>query len=277
MEPTNLVRRIFHPTDLGTGSTTAFLHALRIATVTRSVLTIMHVTKDESTEWSELPGVRSTLARWGMIRDDQDMEGLTALGVGVRKVLYPGKDPAGACLDHLEKHPTDLIVLSTHQEEGRVSWLDRKVAEPLSRGAREPTLFIPSDRPGFVDAGTGAVSMGRILVPVAMQPDPRRALDVAFRLADRLGLEQVVFTLLHVGDDATDPMIELPVRKGWTFDRVVREGEVVETIVHVAEATKADLVLMTTEGHDGFLDALRGSTTERVMRSVSCPMLAVPV
>jgi nucleotide-binding universal stress UspA family protein len=45
----------------------------------------------------------------------------------------------------------------------------------------------------------------------------------------------------------------------------------------VAEATKADLVLMTTEGHDGFLDALRGSTTERVMRSVSCPMLAVPV
>jgi nucleotide-binding universal stress UspA family protein len=72
-------------------------------------------------------------------------------------------------------------------------------------------------------------------------------------------------------------MIELPVRKGWTFDRVVREGEVVETIVHVAEATKADLVLMTTEGHDGFLDALRGSTTERVMRSVSCPMLAVPV
>jgi len=277
MEPTNIVRRIFHPTDLGAGSTTAFLHALRIATVTRSVLTIMHVTKDESTEWSELPGVRSTLARWGMIRDDQDMDGLTALGVGVRKVLYPGKDPAGACLDHLEKHPTDLIVLSTHQEGGRVSWLDRKVAEPLARGAGEPTLFLPSDRPGFVDAATGAISIERILVPVAMQPDPRSALDVAVTLADRLGLEQVVFTLLHVGDASTDPLIELPARQGWTFDRVVREGELVETIVHVAEATKTDLLLMTTKGHDGFLDALRGSTTERVMRAVNCPVLAVPV
>jgi len=277
MEPTNIVRRIFHPTDLGAGSTTAFLHALRIATVTRSVLTIMHVTKDESTEWGDLPGVRSTLALWGMLRDDQDMEGLKALGVGVRKVLYPGKDPAGACLDHLEEHPTDLIVLATHQEEGRVSWLDRKVAEPLSRGAGEPTLFIPSDRPGFVDAATGAITLNRILVPVAMQPDPRRALEVAVRLADRLGLEQVVFTLLHVGDASTDPLIELPVHEGWTFERMVREGERVETIVHVAQAIRADAVLMTTQGRDGFLDALRGTTTERVMRAVDCPVLAVPV
>jgi nucleotide-binding universal stress UspA family protein len=33
---------------------------------------------------------------------------------------------------------------------------------------------------------------------------------------------------------------------------------------------------MATDGRDGFLDALRGSFTERVLRGVDCPVLAVP-
>jgi len=36
-----------------------------------------------------------------------------------------------------------------------------------------------------------------------------------------------------------------------------------------------DLVAMTTEGRHGFMDALRGSTTERVLRTAPCPVLAV--
>jgi nucleotide-binding universal stress UspA family protein len=34
---------------------------------------------------------------------------------------------------------------------------------------------------------------------------------------------------------------------------------------------------MTTEGHHGFMDALRGSTTERVLRAARCPLLAVSI
>jgi nucleotide-binding universal stress UspA family protein len=54
-------------------------------------------------------------------------------------------------------------------------------------------------------------------------------------------------------------------------------GEVVKTILAVAEESKADLIVMTTKGHNGFLDALRGSTTERVLRHARCPVLAVPL
>jgi nucleotide-binding universal stress UspA family protein len=59
-------------------------------------------------------------------------------------------------------------------------------------------------------------------------------------------------------------------------EQVVRPGEVVGTIVHMAEAIDADVVVMATKGRDGFLDALRGTQTEQVVRSVSCPVLAVP-
>jgi len=37
-----------------------------------------------------------------------------------------------------------------------------------------------------------------------------------------------------------------------------------------------DMIGMATAGHHGFLDALRGSTTERVLRRSPCPLLAVP-
>ncbi len=48
-------------------------------------------------------------------------------------------------------------------------------------------------------------------------------------------------------------------------------------IVAAAEDPPADLIALSTAGRHGFLDALRGSTTERVLRQARCPVLAVPV
>jgi nucleotide-binding universal stress UspA family protein len=33
---------------------------------------------------------------------------------------------------------------------------------------------------------------------------------------------------------------------------------------------------MVTEGSHGFLDALRGSTTQQIIRQAPCPVLAIP-
>ncbi len=51
----------------------------------------------------------------------------------------------------------------------------------------------------------------------------------------------------------------------------VRQGDVVETILQTAAEIDADLIAMPTAGHRGILDALRGSTTERVLRHAPCP------
>ena len=51
---------------------------------------------------------------------------------------------------------------------------------------------------------------------------------------------------------------------------------IVEGILRAAEVGPADLLVLTTQGRRGFLDALRGSTTERVVRGARCPVLAVP-
>jgi nucleotide-binding universal stress UspA family protein len=49
----------------------------------------------------------------------------------------------------------------------------------------------------------------------------------------------------------------------------------VEAIVEAAIELDVDLIGMPTAGHHGVLDALRGSTTERVIRHAPCPVFAL--
>jgi nucleotide-binding universal stress UspA family protein len=64
---------------------------------------------------------------------------------------------------------------------------------------------------------------------------------------------------------------------GWAYDIQVRQGDVIEEIVKIEREWHPDLMVRATQGHLDFLDAVRGRTTERVLRNVRCPVLAVPV
>jgi nucleotide-binding universal stress UspA family protein len=56
---------------------------------------------------------------------------------------------------------------------------------------------------------------------------------------------------------------------------VVREGRAPDTILSFAKSQKTDLIVMGTHGRRGFDRLMLGSTTDRVMREASHPVLAV--
>ena len=58
---------------------------------------------------------------------------------------------------------------------------------------------------------------------------------------------------------------------------LTRTGDPVETILRIAGQVAADLIVMTTDGPDGFLDGLRGTTSEQVLRKARCPAAILPV
>jgi nucleotide-binding universal stress UspA family protein len=60
----------------------------------------------------------------------------------------------------------------------------------------------------------------------------------------------------------------------WRIEQ--EKGEVVGSILNRAKTLKTDLIVMTTQGHQGFLDALRGSVTEQILHHAPCPVLAMP-
>ena len=150
-------------------------------------------------------------------------------------------------------------------------WTRPSVAEPLARRAGLPTLFLPEGAAGFVDPATGQARLNHILVAVDHAPDPSRAVALAQGLRQALAPDGLIH-LVHVGQDR--PRIDAG------SDAQIRwhaaEGAVVEAIGRIAVATSAELVVMATYGHDGFLDALRGSTTEQVLRTSGRALLAVP-
>ena len=64
---------------------------------------------------------------------------------------------------------------------------------------------------------------------------------------------------------------------GWNWNEETRSGDVIQTIIDVANETRAGLIVMSTDGRNGFLDGLRGSHSERVLRQTGVPLLTVPV
>ena len=271
------VKSIFHPSDFSEASEVAFVHALKIALVVGAKLTVLHVEASPSAKWQDFPGVRDTLERWKLIPTGSPKSAVAWLGIEVDKVIASSKDPVKACLGFLEKHPEDLIVLVVHQREGRMRWLEKSVGKPIARGAGQMTLFIPHGVEGFVSRQDGSISLRNILIPVTIKPRPQPAVEAAARLISSLQLSGGTVTLLHVGPAVEMPSVKLPADTYWTWNRVARAGEPAETILQTAEDLRADLIVMTTDGPDGFLDGLRGTTSERVLRKVRCPVANLPV
>jgi len=221
--------------------------------------------------------VRQTLEQWKLLPPDSPKEAISTLGLNVQKVVLPYPNPVASMVHFLSKHPHDLIVLATHQYDGLKRWTHEPVAEPIARKAREMTLFIAHEAEGFVSQASGEVRLDSVLVPVDHVPDPQVSIDSATALVESLGCEGANATLLYVGDRAIAPEVRIPgngaLKWRWTY----RDGNVEEQILQAAEQYKAGLIVMATQGHHGFLDALRGSTTERIVRHARCSVLAAPV
>jgi nucleotide-binding universal stress UspA family protein len=269
------IESIFHPSDFSEGSEIAFAHALRIALVTKAALTMLHVDPGHEADWSDFPGVRETLCRWHLIAPDSAKSAVTDLGIAVQKVIATSRSPLRASLDFLDKHPADLIVLAVHQYEGRVRWQHKRVAEPIAHANEAMTLYVPHGVPGFVSRETGAISLRNILVPIAGKPRPQPAVAAVARMIRALQLPPGKVRLLHVGPGAEMPALQIPAEPGWDWTVHCLEGEPVEVIGQIAATAGSDLIVMATEGPQGFLDALRGSTSARVLRECRCPVLTL--
>ncbi len=268
---------IFHPSDFSAESELAFVHALKLALATGARLDIVHVADSTEREWGEFPGVRGTLERWGMIPEGSPRRAVTDLGIDIKKAIVDADDPVRGCLDYVTTHPVDLIVLSVGPHDGRMRWLSKSVGRPIARSVGETTLFIPRGTKGFVSYADGSVRLREILIPVANKPGPQSSIDSVARLIRQLQLPAGHVTLLHVGPESEMPPFRIPPDTGWKWTPVAEAGNPVAVITRNAVERDAGLLVMTTDGPDGFLDGLRGTTSERVLHQAPCPVAILPV
>ena len=123
-------------------------------------------------DFEDFPRIRPLLARWGVLPEGSSKEAVAKLGVQIKRVRAVADNATGAILRQLTAHPTELLVLSTHQREGLARLTHHAVAEPLARGTHARTLFVPAGVEGFVSAETGSTNLTRVLIPIAHKPPP---------------------------------------------------------------------------------------------------------
>lgn len=269
-----MTKSIAHPTDFSEASALAFAHALRMAIASRSRLLLLHVrASDKGSDWSSFPHVRAFLTSWGMLDANAAPRDIPArLGVQISKIEIHHDDPALGLFEFFLSHRPDVIVLSTHGREGLSRWLSGSVSEEVARQTHIPTLFFGPNARGFVDAATGEIRLQRILVPIAHSPSPALTLSVLSDVMESIGASRALVQPLHIGNEAPElrDMRSIP-----CSPVELVKGPVVSTILKTVHDRQMQLVAMPTAGHQGFLDTLRGSTTERVLRQAPCPVLAI--
>lgn len=138
-----------------------------------------------------------------------------------------------------------------------------------------------------------------LLCPIDFSPASLRALQHASAVAGHTGASMLVLhvfnaplalrtafpqyagSMLDSGArtrliDDLDQAVKFARDRGMTVGVRVREGDIVEEIVHAAQSSRADLIVMGTHGRKGVPRLVLGSVTEKVLHRASCAVLTVP-
>lgn len=266
-----MIRRISLTTDFSAEGARAFHTALALAVFYRARLEILHVSRpDAEPAWGDFPRVRGTLEAWGLLPPGARREDVEArLGVEVGKVDIRSTDAAAGIAGFLQKHTPDLIVAASHGRTGINWWLSGSVAIETLRVTRIPALLLGPAAAPFIDEASGRLNLSTILFPVATSPSPLEA-ERTFR--ELMGNIPAQLTHAHVTEGGEDSA-----RLKQLFPGLVTlEGDVVGAILQAARGSGAGMIVMPTAGQHGFIDALRGSVTQRILRDAPCPILALP-
>lgn len=269
--------RLLVPLELDPGDEVLVSHALCVAAAFRAQLVLAHVRErwDDEDPWSDAPIPRTLLVRWGLATAESARGVLKGMGVDVRRANALGFDVVAELTEIGRRHAPDMLVAGTHQRQGFDRVLHGSVAEALARRLLCPALLIPHGVRGFIEPETGVVRLRRVLLPVGGDIDPRPVLATALELLTALGVRDPEVVALHVGDPNGAPSLPRP--EGVDLTWVFRDDVVSQAIIAEAAGCSPDLVVMATRGHDSLFDVLVGSTTERVLRGLRCPLLSLPV
>lgn len=257
---------IAHLTDLHPDGGAAFAHGVALARDARAQLVSFNA--GDGARDRPMPNAGALLESWG---ESADSVPHTAVAHTCCE------DPVDTILDGLRPMAPELIVAGTHQWSGFGRAVNGSVSESVAVHGLAPTLVLPIGQPGFVGTTTGEVKLNRILIPVGDDEEIAAAVNQMTVLLARLGIEDVDLHLLRVGDGEVPGDLLTPEGPDWRWHRETRPGKPVDGIVDACEEFDCDLVVMASRGQDGFMDMIRGTQTQQVMRKVGAGLLIIPV
>ncbi len=297
-------KKILLPTDLSGQARGALRYASALAQHTGAELHILHVLTlhgyDPMLAQSVLDGLqeafKSLEAELKQQMDDHAAR-LVPSAVTVRTALRRSMSPYDAILNYASEEDIDLIVMATSGKTGLNYVLLGSVTEKVVEYADLPVLVVNERERDFVDQ-EGKMLLRRILYPTDFSPASRKAASIALHMAQEAGADILLTNVIEAhkhdvelippdaakADENLAPKLDLLQREARLLfgDQVpvrlrLGRGPVPNTLVATAREDAADLIVLSSQGEDSFVDRLLGSVAERLLRLAPCPMLVVKV
>ena len=286
MTPPFVLRELLVPTDLSEEGRPLLVHASRLAARFDALLTLYHAVEVPA------PG----FAHWAFAREHDvwlqaechAREALERcareLGCRASVAVERTTSAAEAIVERIRRTRPDLVAMATHGRRGLAHLLLGSVTEEVIRRVHRPVLC-------YRDAEREArFPYRRILVTTDLSPASRIVFPLAAHLARAFEAEIVCVHVAPSRSLATlggivqsDPVVVPSEASLWKFvspelgalplTAQVHSGTVWERIVETARAEHADLIVMSTRGHDSFADHVLGSNTDRVLRHAPCAVM----
>ena len=278
-----VITSILAPTDLSDSSLPALRHARLFADRFAARLTVMYT--DPIVYPVEYAGPVSTFAinttpehQERLRREVEQQAGPVMTGRPYDVAVTIGQ-PVPSILACAKDRNADLIVMGTNLRHGWRRALLGSVSEGVLHGSDCPVLTVAAR-----DAGAPPHAITHVLCPVNFTDVARQSVHVAARLAEAFGAK---LTVVHVAeaDEVVNVREEEARVRSWmppalqevcAFRELVVRGGPAERVLDCAEDAGADFLVVGAQ-HKLFRDAtVIGTTSERVIRFASCPVLVVP-
>ncbi|MDA0875243.1 MAG: universal stress protein [Bacteroidetes bacterium] len=292
--------KTFHilvPTDFSECADLAFEHGIYLANKFEGELHLLHVAELPTITLPDFPADLFEVARsQGMSRMRDMIERQELQLPPIKRVVMagtPAEPAADVVVDYAKANGVDFIVMGTHGRRGARRLFLGSVTEEVARRAPCPVLTVRAGRKAWP-----LPRVERILVPVDFGDSTRDVVGSATRMAEHY---DAAVTLLHVVDlefypyygfgSDPYPMVERDLmdaseRKltdlaaemqaaGIVTTWLTEKGHPAATIREVADRRDVDLIVIGSHGRSGLDRALMGSVSEKVLRTVHCPVLVM--
>ncbi len=209
-------------------------------------------------------------------------------GIEAESIVCEG-EAVNIIIDTAREKGADLIAMGTHGRKGLRRLLMGSATSGVIVNSPVDVMVIKKPR------GDSGGSYSSILLPFDGSDFSKKALERGCRLAkedsgkitilyvipryeEMIGFfrsDSIRKSLRDEAEKIVDIAREIAAGFGVPIKTEIREGQTADEIAQAASKLNSDLIVMGTYGWRGVNKAIMGSTTERVIISAPCPVLAV--
>ena len=284
------VKNILVLTDFSARSQEALVYAVNIARLHKSKLTVLHIVSPRPGMAQDPRRDEAVRAAWGEMKKRE--ADLFSKGVS-RDIHYQLLVRRGKTWNVISRilklQNTDLIVIGARGRTGLEKLILGSFAENVFRQAPCPVLTVG---PSIPDQAVSE-SPQHILFPTDGSHVSKAAEPYAYQLGRTPGAQLTLMSVVHTGllsngnsegderlQRAKEHLQATGLYAAWrqggvTPSVVVEVGAKVKTILHVADTTGADLIILGISAKDNAPEKFEWADAYQVVCSAHCPVLTV--